>query len=326
MREGDIILSINGASMEKADHKTVVEFIKKTDGRMRMVVLFEDCVRKVELHMRYMQLQELLRNKMNELERICLKERELLEGKWKTHSLPARKKVTTPQDTNTGGGTSVTSPTTDAVIPFSWRTTSSTENVNNFTRQKATILPPPPQFTLSQQYRDSGHRYILKNDSKHSSGECVASSGILNTSVSNSTITTAAVGVQRSKSDYHYLVQRQPSSENSTSYTSLSSQKTTPVVIPHFHHPHYPNYVQFVPPPKVTGEKPKSTAAASISNNNKSYCHSHICGPCLALSRSREKVKLMSEKQSQDQDKDNTSLDAYDLASPCCDAHCVPSR
>ncbi|XP_039286256.1 uncharacterized protein LOC111048685 isoform X4 [Nilaparvata lugens] len=164
MREGDVILSINGHDMEKTDHKTLVNFIKNCDSRMRMVVLFEDCVRKVELHMRYIQLQRVLQSKMVELERLCLRERELLQGKWKTHSLPARKKASNSRTTD------VSTPTHPENGDISYcRPTVSTEDV----------AKAPPQFLLypPYQYLDPHSRaYLLQTaGTPNSSGEYLVS-------------------------------------------------------------------------------------------------------------------------------------------------------
>lgn len=96
--------------------------------------------------MKYIQLQEILQDKLAELDRICLKEKELLEGKWKTHSLPARKKASD----NSGE----TKPSPDGETSMLQYTRPlSTEDVAKLSRQNNSIIPPPAQFILAYQVR-----------------------------------------------------------------------------------------------------------------------------------------------------------------------------
>ncbi|XP_031641271.1 uncharacterized protein LOC116352663 isoform X2 [Contarinia nasturtii] len=281
MREGDVILSINGTDMEKADHKTIVTYIKNCDSRMRMVVLFEDCVRKVELHMRYIQLQNVLHSKMNELERTCLKERELLEGKkiWKTHSLPApRKKASSAA---AAAAASNVSPSTEYLTP----SMSDLENINTTAfpnvrpiseddltkanKHSPSVIAPPVQFMLATyQYLDPQCRYILK-PSASNSGEYLLSIG----------------PPARSKSEHQQFY-----NANSISHDELSASQEN---VENNH------------------DNQKDTRCNSKPRN---HCHKRSCNPCLGSQRDKQN------------NGDNVSLDAYDLASPCCNPECVPRR
>lgn len=50
--------------------------------------------------MRYIKLQQALQSRLNELERLCERERSILMGRWKTHSLPARKRTPNNNSSN----------------------------------------------------------------------------------------------------------------------------------------------------------------------------------------------------------------------------------
>lgn len=251
MREGDVILSINGHDMEKADHKTLVNFIKNCDTRMRMVVLFEDCVRKVELHIRYIQLQRILQTKTAELDRLCLRERELLQGKWKTHSLPARKKGGNTNSQTDGGSVSQDE--------MCCRPTVSTEDVAKVPNQSHQLL-------LAYQYLDPRYQYVL----------------------------------QSSKDSNEYLVTWNQDPNDSRQVlikTTCDPQNNRRYPTKGYH-------------------QSNGVAAADPSETNKSrgkskhhHHHKHLCNPCIQANNNQ----------------DNNSLEAYDLASPCCDPHCVPS-
>ncbi|KAM8710158.1 hypothetical protein ACLKA7_016883 [Drosophila subpalustris] len=313
MREGDVILSINGNDMEKADHKTIVEFIKKCDLRMRMVVLFEDCVRKVDLHMRYIQLQTLLQQKMNELERVHLRERELLEGKWKTHSLPARKKANANTSPSDGEGTSPTEST--AIETGFYRPALSTEDVANMAmRPQPVIIPPPAQFMLTYHYLDPTYRYVLR-PTTHGNTDNYIEGGLIGLQRSSSSDHQATQQLQqRQQQQQHYTMQRTESLDTNTA--SQATASTTQ----QYHSASAGAAVKPPAPPPRTCEKHKPPAKPPKLDKSK-HCHAgHSCNPCVGHFRWK------SSQEKSHSNGDNVSLDAYDLASPCCDTQCVPSR
>ncbi|XP_068618506.1 uncharacterized protein ssp6 [Battus philenor] len=143
MREGDVILSINGIDVEHADHATIVEAINACDARMRIVVIFEDCVRKVELHLKYINIQRALQAKMRELEQLTIRERQVFDANWKTHSLPSQKKKTSPSDVISD---SEENNVGDGINSGYCRPTLSSENVTN--------PKPSPGSVFMYQYLD----------------------------------------------------------------------------------------------------------------------------------------------------------------------------
>lgn len=143
MREGDVILSINGMDVERAEHAAIVDAINGCDSRMRMVVIFEDCVRKVELHLKYINIQRNIQNKVRELEQLTVRERQIFDSNWKTHSLPSQKKKSSPSDVISDSDENV-----------------SGENINNaycrptLSSENVTAAKPPQPNVFMYQYLD----------------------------------------------------------------------------------------------------------------------------------------------------------------------------
>ncbi|CAH1790181.1 unnamed protein product [Owenia fusiformis] len=80
LRRGDVILAINGKSTGGWNHKQLVKFVKRCGNTLRMVVLFEDCCRKIDAHSRYMKLRKVLNEKIKEYRELEMKEQSILMG------------------------------------------------------------------------------------------------------------------------------------------------------------------------------------------------------------------------------------------------------
>ncbi|XP_041374477.1 dentin sialophosphoprotein-like [Gigantopelta aegis] len=80
MRKGDVILSVNGTTVEDLTHKELVVRIQESSNVLRLVILFEDCCRKVELYDRFIKLKQLLALKHEELRRLDFEEMSILQS------------------------------------------------------------------------------------------------------------------------------------------------------------------------------------------------------------------------------------------------------
>lgn len=80
LRKGDVILSVNGERVGDVTHQQLVDTIKKAGNTIRLVVLFEDCCRKVELHEKYMKLKAVLRSKYEELRELERQENQIIQN------------------------------------------------------------------------------------------------------------------------------------------------------------------------------------------------------------------------------------------------------
>lgn len=156
----------------------------------------------------------------------------------------------------------------------------------NSSRLNKQRVPPPTQFMLTYQYVDPHCRYILR-PSTGNSGEYLVSIG----------------QPSRSKSDHQQFLGNNSSSEH------IHHQ------IPSYRHPPQYNHVsQHQMSQNATLPPAHQTKSQVEQKSSKSrHCHGHSCNPCVGQKKDKSNG-------------DNVSLDAYDLASPCCDPHCVPTR
>lgn len=79
LRTGDVIVAINGRNVQLFDHKTLVQYICDHD-RLRMVVLYANCVNRIELCARGVKLKKLLDDKLLEYKMLAMQEDSILRN------------------------------------------------------------------------------------------------------------------------------------------------------------------------------------------------------------------------------------------------------
>ncbi|XP_066264386.1 uncharacterized protein [Branchiostoma lanceolatum] len=77
---GDVILSVNDVDVAHADHQVIVQYIREAGDKLVLIVLFENCIKKVELEVKLLKTKRLLFNRELELRALVMKEKQILKG------------------------------------------------------------------------------------------------------------------------------------------------------------------------------------------------------------------------------------------------------
>lgn len=240
--------------------------------------------------MRYIELQRALQSRLGELERLCERERSILMGRWKTHSLPARKRTPNSIVSTNPNQPSPSSSFNSSTIQCC-RPATSTEHLLLYNVVTAicilaitkilkcvTLIVRIKQQIFVFQFADGRPCLIPR------SAACLVT-----------------VGPPRSRSDHHHFLSKMSSESAVTtssrhSYHQANGMAGTPAKSK--------SHKSCQQQSSVTGEGPPIHTAPQNS----------LCVACISSANRRREQS------------DSGSLDAYDLASPCCDPNCVPSR
>ncbi|XP_008291197.1 cytohesin-interacting protein [Stegastes partitus] len=84
---GDIIITINGASIEGSSHQRVLDLIRESTNSLKMETVCGNIVKKIELEKKMNQLKQSLREKLVELQALTLQEKRLTRGNLNDNSL-----------------------------------------------------------------------------------------------------------------------------------------------------------------------------------------------------------------------------------------------
>ncbi|KAM9344191.1 cytohesin-interacting protein [Pholidichthys leucotaenia] len=77
---GDIIVTVNGVSIEGSSHQHILNLIRESTNSLKMETVCGNIVKKIELEKKMNQLKQSLREKLMELQALTLQEKRLVRG------------------------------------------------------------------------------------------------------------------------------------------------------------------------------------------------------------------------------------------------------